>query len=147
MYYYYPRETQVFLDGAHRWSAATPDRRRNCIHQRRHRLLGVLRQGDLDRERPSRSARNVYYAPDWLNTGAEGTYCRGTAKFTLPALGSPTDWGAYVSGEVGHVTGPRHHRPPFFGTRSICPDYTYWNVGFGFTYKVFTLDLRYHDTD
>ena len=27
------------------------------------------------------------------------------------------------------------------------PDYTYWNVGLAFTYKVFTLDLRYHGTD
>ena len=26
-------------------------------------------------------------------------------------------------------------------------DYTTWNVGFGFTWKVFTLDLRYFDTD
>jgi hypothetical protein len=23
----------------------------------------------------------------------------------------------------------------------------YWNVGVAFTYKIFTLDLRYHDTD
>ena len=27
------------------------------------------------------------------------------------------------------------------------PDYTTWNVGIGFTWKVFTLDLRYSDTD
>ena len=26
-------------------------------------------------------------------------------------------------------------------------DYNTWNVGIGFTYKVFTLDLRYSDTD
>ena len=27
------------------------------------------------------------------------------------------------------------------------PDYTYWNLGAGITYKIFTFDLRYHDTD
>ena len=27
------------------------------------------------------------------------------------------------------------------------PDYNTWNVGLGFTWKVFTLDLRYSDTD
>jgi hypothetical protein len=27
------------------------------------------------------------------------------------------------------------------------PSYNTWNVGVGFTYKVFTLDLRYYDTD
>ena len=27
------------------------------------------------------------------------------------------------------------------------PDYTTWNLGVGFTWKVFTLDLRYYDTD
>ncbi len=26
-------------------------------------------------------------------------------------------------------------------------DYNTWNIGVGFTYKVFTLDLRYSDTD
>jgi hypothetical protein len=27
------------------------------------------------------------------------------------------------------------------------PSYNTWNVGIGFTYKVFTLDLRYYDTN
>ena len=27
------------------------------------------------------------------------------------------------------------------------PDYAYWNIGIGFNWKVFTLDLRYHDTN
>src|ERR1700678_2873762 len=27
------------------------------------------------------------------------------------------------------------------------PSYDTWNIGIGFTYKVFTLDLRYSDTD
>ena len=27
------------------------------------------------------------------------------------------------------------------------PSYNTWNIGIGFTYKVFTLDLRYSDTN
>ena len=27
------------------------------------------------------------------------------------------------------------------------PDYTTWNIGIGWTYKVFTVDLRYIDTN
>ena len=29
----------------------------------------------------------------------------------------------------------------------IVPGSSYWNVGIGFNWKVFTLDLRYHDSD
>jgi hypothetical protein len=27
------------------------------------------------------------------------------------------------------------------------PDYNYWNIGGGLTYKVLTFDVRYHDTN
>ncbi len=88
---------------------------------------------------------NAYYSPNFLNTGADGTYVSGTAKFTAPStwFGS-TGIGAYLSGEYGHQ---------FFGTSDAFygnlnyRGYNTWNVGLGFTYKVFTLDLRYHDTD
>ena len=39
-------------------------------------------------------------------------------------------------------TASRHSRPA-----RRCPITTTWNVGLGFTYKVFTLDLRYYDTN
>jgi uncharacterized protein (TIGR02001 family) len=95
----------------------------------------------------------VYYAPSWLNTGADGTYAALNAKLTAPGTILPPDVGAYLSGEFGHY---------WFGTTNLVPgvfvniagtggwklpDYSYWNVGFGFTYKVLTLDFRYHDTD
>ena len=84
----------------------------------------------------------VYYDPDWLNTGAPGWYVSGNAKFTGNALPSGFNW--YVSGELAHY---------FFGTTDFfyaftpLPDYTTWNIGVGLTYKVFTLDFRYYDTD
>lgn len=86
----------------------------------------------------------VYYAPNWLNTGADGTYGNLTAKYTLPSTIFPSTIGAYVSGELGHYW--LGTTDAFYAFTAL-PDYTYWNAGVGFTWKVFTLDLRYHDTN
>ena len=61
----------------------------------------------------------------------------------------------YISGEVGHWSfgttdsfyGCTTRRLSRTRTASRCPSYTTWNVGFGWTWKVFTVDLRYIDTD
>ena len=37
--------------------------------------------------------------------------------------------------------------PPAFPNGIPEPSYNTWNIGIGFTYKVFTLDLRYSDTN
>ena len=97
---------------------------------------------------------NVYYSPNFLQTGAEGTYVSGTFKYTAPA--SANLWGGavgwYVSGELGEQF--LGTSDAFYGTGAApflagipYNDYATWNVGVGFTYKVFTLDLRYSDTD
>jgi hypothetical protein len=88
---------------------------------------------------------NLYYSPSWLDTGAEGTYASGTVKYVIPTERLlPKDIGAFVSGEFGHywfgTTGPFYAWTPL-------PDYNTWNAGISFTYKVFTLDFRYSDTD
>jgi hypothetical protein len=96
---------------------------------------------------------NVYYSPSWLNTGASGTYASGTAKFTAPANFLPHDITMYVSGEAGYYwLGTTDFLPGIYtdttgATGANLPDYAYWNVGIGFSWKVFTLDLRYHDTN
>lgn len=88
------------------------------------------------------------YTPSYLGTGAPGTYYAGTAKFTAPGTWFPNDIGMYVSGEVG-----RQHLGSVdvdnwvYTVSADLPDYTTWNVGLGFTWKVFTLDLRYSGTD
>jgi uncharacterized protein (TIGR02001 family) len=79
---------------------------------------------------------NVFYAPNWLNLGADGTYFSGTAALDLPH-------GFAVSGELGRYVLGR--TSPRFGSVNL-PDYTYWNAGISYTYKIATLDLRYHDT-
>jgi Bacterial protein of unknown function (Gcw_chp) len=93
---------------------------------------------------------DVFYSPSWLNSGASGTYASGTFKLTAPSNTLPNGIGAYVSGELGHYwfgTTDAFYGTPLFPNGIKYPDYTTWNLGIAFTYKVFTLDLRYYDTD
>lgn len=93
---------------------------------------------------------NGFYTPDLLNYSASfaggsdvgAFYGSATAKWILPWTAG--DLGAYVSGEVGHWW-IKDSNWTAIGLTD--PSYTYWNVGLAFTYKVFTLDLRYHGTD
>jgi len=94
----------------------------------------------------------VWYSPNILNTGAEGTYASATLKYTAPS--SMALWagqiGWYVSGEFGGQflgTSDAFYGNAFFPNGVNYVDYATWNVGLGFTWKVFTLDLRYYDTD
>lgn len=90
----------------------------------------------------------VQYTPSYLNTGAPGTYYAGTAKLTAPGTWFPAGIGAYASGEVGRqMLGDVDVDGRVYVAPLNLPDYTTWNVGIGFTWKVFTLDLRYSDTD
>jgi uncharacterized protein (TIGR02001 family) len=79
---------------------------------------------------------NVLYAPDYSRTGAWEFYTSVTAKYTF-------DSGLSLSAELG--------RQNFGTTRATgissaikLPNYTYWNAGFSYTYKVMTFDLRYY---
>jgi hypothetical protein len=92
---------------------------------------------------------NFYYSPDWLGSGAYGFYASGTAKVTMQSFNFPTlvgskEVGWYISGEVGHYS--LGTTDPILGSVNL-PDYWTWNVGVAFTHGVFTLDLRYYDTD
>src|SRR4051794_10070016 len=98
---------------------------------------------------------NEYYSPNFLNLGAWGNYASITGKFTAPgAWFGSTGIGMYVSGEFGRQWLGTSDR--FYGTQIVGqiyqfgipePSYNTWNIGVGFTYKVFTLDLRYSDTN
>lgn len=86
---------------------------------------------------------NVYYAWDWLGTGASGTYASITAKYSLPFLE-----GLAVSGELGHYWLGTTNQAIWSTTPPTdLPDYLYWNAGVSYTYKNLTADLRYHDTN
>jgi len=101
---------------------------------------------------------NEYYSPNFLNLGAWGDYASITAKWTAPStLFGTSGVGMYISGEFGRQW--LGTSDAFYGTTVATafggpfplgipePSYNTWNVGIGFTYKVFTLDLRYSDTN
>ena len=94
---------------------------------------------------------NEYYSPDFLNSGAWGDYASIIAKYTAPATAFGTSGvGMYVSGEFGRQwlgTSDSFYGVSGFLAGIPYANYNTWNVGIGFTYKVFTLDLRYSDTD
>ena len=97
----------------------------------------------------------VYYSPNVLNTGADGVFFGGNAKYTFTAFANGVQ--PYISGEVGYwdlgtsdafygctiALGCLANNPGGVPYKS----YTTWSAGFGWTYKVFTVDLRYTDTD
>jgi len=93
---------------------------------------------------------NFYWSPNFLNLGADGEYLSGTIKFTAPEKMALGPFGWYVSGEFGHQwlgTSDAFYGNNLYPNGIPEPSYNTWNVGLGFTWKVFTLDLRYSDTD
>jgi uncharacterized protein (TIGR02001 family) len=96
---------------------------------------------------------NEYYSPNFLNSGAWGDYASITGKYTAPSTVFGTSGvGMYVSGEFGRQwlgTSDAFYGLPgtVFAGGIPYASYDTWNIGIGFTYKVFTLDLRYSDTD
>ena len=94
----------------------------------------------------------VYYSPNLLDYSKHSTYYELNAKYTLPSSYFPKDWGAYISGAWGRFNVEKG--PTWFSSQQIgspfinfaIPSYSTWNAGIAFTYKVFTLDLRYSDT-
>jgi hypothetical protein len=94
---------------------------------------------------------NEFYTPSFLNSGAWGDYASITARANAPAtwFGS-SGIGAYLSGEFGRQwfgTTDAFYRITAAPVGIPYPSYNTWNVGIGFAYKVFTLDLRYSDTN
>ena len=92
-----------------------------------------------------------FYTPSFLNSGAWGNYTSVTGKYTAPStIFGSSGVGMYVSGEFGRQwfgTTDSFYGTAVFPNGIHYADYNTWNVGIGFTYKVFTLDLRYSDTD
>lgn len=94
---------------------------------------------------------NEYYSPSFLNSGAWGNYASITGKYTAPStLFGSSGIGMYVSGEFGRQwfgTTDSFYGVPASPFGIHYADYNTWNIGVGLTYKVFTLDLRYSDTN
>jgi hypothetical protein len=93
-----------------------------------------------------------WYSPSVSNTGATGSYVTGNVTFTAPGTWFPANsgLGGYVSGDVGYWaigTSDAFYGNGFFPNGVPYKSYTNWDAGLGWTYKAFTLDLRYYDTD
>ncbi len=133
MYYLYPNETQFItttppapLGFAGTWTA------------NRSNFVEVYGKVGYDITPQLNVGAALYYAPNWLGTGAYGTYGEVNAKYKLP-----NDFA--ISGAVGHYwLGTTYG---YLGGINL-QDYVYWNAGVSWTYKDFlTLDLRYHGTN
>ncbi len=107
---------------------------------------------------------NFYYSPNFLHTGADGRISFWTVKFTAPEKMAIGPFGWYVSGEFGRqwlgtsdsfygipagtaIAGTHQVTTGVYAAGIPYTDYDTWNIGIGFTCKVFTLDLRYSGTD
>lgn len=94
-----------------------------------------------------------YYTPSFLSSGAWGNYASITAKYTAPgSLFGSSGVGMFVSAELGRqwlgTTDSFYGIPgTIFANGIPYASYDTWNIGISFTWKVFTLDLRYYDTD
>src|SRR5262252_1390915 len=86
---------------------------------------------------------SVFWSPSVLNSGADGTFIAGTAKYILPSM-LPNGIGWFISADVGHWF--LETADAFYGNIPF-KSYTTWDLGVAFTWKQFTLDLRYFDTN
>lgn len=130
MQYYYPREKQLIDFAGTYWTPKNTDFT-EIYGKVSYTFAGSLTLG-----------ANVFYAWDWLGTGADGTYAAITAKYALPFLE-----GLSISGELGHYWLGRTNQAIWSTTPPTnLPDYTYWNAGVSYNWKNITADIRYHDT-
>ncbi|HEX4408754.1 MAG TPA: TorF family putative porin [Xanthobacteraceae bacterium] len=91
-----------------------------------------------------------WYSPNVVNTGASGWYSVGNITYTAPTTWFTNGVGMYVSGDGGYWA--LGTSDPFYGTAAFpggikYTSYWNWDAGLGFTWKAFTLDLRYYDTN
>jgi len=88
------------------------------------------------------------YSPSVLNSGAKGYYYNANAKYTFAAMSNGVT--PYVSGQVGYWslgTTDVFYAVPAFPAGIQYKSYTHYDAGFGWAYKVFTVDLRYSGTN
>lgn len=85
-----------------------------------------------------------WYSPSVANTGAYGWYTTGNATVTLPSTWFTNGLGGYVSGDLGYWA--LGTSDAFYGFTKYT-SYLNWDAGFGLTWKVLTLDLRYYDSN
>jgi uncharacterized protein (TIGR02001 family) len=92
---------------------------------------------------------SVWITPSVLNSGATGVYTAGTATLIAPAAWLPKGIGAYVSVDLGwwqFGTTDAFYGVAAFPGGIPYPSYANWDAGLAFTWREFTLDLRYYQS-
>ena len=129
--YYYPGEKQFIFPAGVYWTPRNTD------------FTEVYGKVSYTYAEALTVGANVFYAWDWLGTGATGTYASITAKYALPFLE-----GLSISGEFGHYWLGTTNQAIWSTTPPTdLPNYLYWNAGVSYTWKNLTADVRYHDTN
>jgi uncharacterized protein (TIGR02001 family) len=93
---------------------------------------------------------SIWGSPSVLNSGAPGIYYAGNITLTAPSTWFQYGIGAYVSGDVGWWqlgTSDAFYGVAGFPAGIPYKSYANWDVGLAFTWKAFTLDLRYYQSD
>ena len=85
-----------------------------------------------------------WYSPSVLNLGAWGWYTTGNVTVTAPSNWFQNGLGMYASADVGYWDLGKSDA--FYGFTNYT-SYLNWDVGFGWTWKILTLDLRYYDSN
>ncbi len=99
-----------------------------------------------------------WYSPSVSNTGASGWYTVGNVTFTAPSTWFPANRASAAIFPPTLATGLSAPATPSTAPVALgaappghpgvkYTSYWNWDAGFGFTYKAFTLDLRYYDTN
>ncbi len=84
-----------------------------------------------------------------MNSGAYGIYYTGNVTLTAPSTWFPNGIGAYASADLGYWqlgTSDAFYAVPAFLAGVPYTSYWNWDAGIGFTWKIFTLDLRYYQS-
>ena len=92
----------------------------------------------------------IWGSPSVLNSGAPGIYYTGNVTLTAPTTWFPNGIGAYASADVGWWqlgTSDAFYAVAGFPAGIPYTSYLNWDAGLGFTWKVFTLDLRYYQSN
>ena len=100
-----------------------------------------------------------YYSPNVVGSGAPGEYYTGNVTYTAPSTWFASGFGGYASADIGWWQLGTSNA--FYCTTNAAgtacggafpngipyKSYANWDAGIGFTYKAFTLDLRYYQSD
>jgi uncharacterized protein (TIGR02001 family) len=102
-----------------------------------------------------------WYSPSVANTGSVGWFTTGNATWTAPSTWFSNGVGMAISADLGYWALGKSDA--FYGTGALFgfpgqtlasanagdpyKSYWTWDVGVDFTWKAFTLDLRYYDTN